>query len=383
MNTWKLVRSLWLVFSLPLFQAAQAADEKPATQRIDSTETLCWHAVNQMNHGSGASLKDYFSQMGFYSRMTNAISYNRKAVDEILPKMRSFIADRQWFLSMNDPVVQWRIVRFTPGDHEDTCTVITLPNTKSGLIIADLYLAQEDNGPAIVDTRQYMLNLRSSDFFARMLLESLLPAWDANRKNLEAMTRAIQSNDFPKANSIYLALSPEAKRNPLMQQFYLSAGFNSPSREDACKVDDNLLANIDHPEQYPLLLLDSTLYHNNLVGTLTALDSIEKNIGRNTALDLLRLETYLATDTPGDAAYYRYAADLLDRDDGISASYWVLLKQTIRDKRYSDSITILDILKEKFGLTLDTDKLKTVKHAKEFEASPEFKAWQKLHKENT
>ena len=104
---------------------------------------------------------------------------------------------------------------------------------------------------------------------------------------------------------------------------------------------------------------------------LAAVDRLEKAVGGDPYLDVIRAGIHLAQGDAGAAR--RLARQAVDGDGTLPDGYWALVNVSLADKRFDETARLLDLLREQFQL--EFGDLTQIPEYAEFVQSPEYRQW--------
>ncbi len=120
-----------------------------------------------------------------------------------------------------------------------------------------------------------------------------------------------------------------------------------------------------------LLSIDYYFLKKMTKEALEAIDRLDKSVGGDPYLDVLRANTHFQS---GDLATAREDAErAVKREATLIEGYWTLVTISLSEERYDDTAALLDTLRDRFHVTFqDLSKMPAYKG---FVASPQYRAW--------
>jgi hypothetical protein len=193
---------------------------------------------------------------------------------------------------------------------------------------------------------------------------------------LQAMQQAMARQDFAGALKIYDTIPVELRTWKAAHLLRITA---------ASKVDEKLWLNAidDFEKAYPgdvavkFQMIDAQLMRKNYAESLAAVNALDKAIGTDVYLNILRANVYREWGKPveAEAAAQKVVDNLPPRDD----SYTTLLLCQVSNKKHAAAVKTLDLFEEHLS-GVNQDFLATEPTCAEFVKSPEYKAWQAKQK---
>lgn len=119
--------------------------------------------------------------------------------------------------------------------------------------------------------------------------------------------------------------------------------------------------------------LDSDLSHKRYDAYLAAVDRIDRRVGGDPYLEILRSEAYLASNRPAEAI--AHARTATEREPTLQAAWWALVTAQAAGKDFAAAVATLEVLRAKFGARLDPASLSADARFQELVASPDYLAW--------
>jgi predicted Zn-dependent protease len=122
-----------------------------------------------------------------------------------------------------------------------------------------------------------------------------------------------------------------------------------------------------------LLAIDALIYRNKYDDALAAADRIDKRIGGDPYLDVIRGTITMTAGKPAEAKAFAQSA--LKREPGLYAARDLLLSLAVQEKDHAETARLLTLFEKEHGL--DFDDLKAAEGYEAFVQSQEYQQWLK------
>jgi len=122
-----------------------------------------------------------------------------------------------------------------------------------------------------------------------------------------------------------------------------------------------------------LLSIDALLYQNKHSDAIAAVDRIDKRIGGDPFLDVMRGTITMTAGKPAEAKAFAQSA--LKREPGLYAASDLLLSLAVQQKDHAETARLLTVFEKEHGL--DFGDLNAAEGYEAFVQSPEYKQWLK------
>jgi hypothetical protein len=144
--------------------------------------------------------------------------------------------------------------------------------------------------------------------------------------------------------------------------------------------DDAYVAAMDdYAKAYPddaslaLIQIDRTVLRKEYDATLAALDKIDKQVGGDPYLEVMRVDAYTSQGKLPDAL--AAAKRGVAAEPSLEHTWWALLTAQTATEHYADAMPTLETLRDKFGADITTDTLGGDARFGALVASDAYQAW--------
>jgi hypothetical protein len=110
----------------------------------------------------------------------------------------------------------------------------------------------------------------------------------------------------------------------------------------------------------------------NYAKVLEGLDKLDKAVGGDPYLQIIRAKTYVELGDRGSAG--RCAERAIEQDASLKDAYWILVTISLEEEKFDDTLKWLRTLQKKFGVKLKD--LTTLPIYKKFVKSPQYQQLQ-------
>lgn len=239
----------------------------------------------------------------------------------------------------------------------------------------ELELDKRGGTVRVADITNYMAGERLSDTVGTML-DLLLDSGGGEAKTtMETMKRVNQhrlANEWKEAHAAFETL-PAAFRGtkPLrLLEVQLTAEIDDASYLAAM---DGFTKAFPNDPALVLIQIDRSLLRKEYAETLRFIDLLDKRVGGDPYLDVLRADALGAQGKLPEALEAATRASQAAPD--LVASWWALLSQQTANQRYADTLPTLEVLRDKFAQDVSAATLGGDERFGALVASPEFTAW--------
>ncbi len=119
--------------------------------------------------------------------------------------------------------------------------------------------------------------------------------------------------------------------------------------------------------------IDSDVLHKQYDAELAAIDRIDKRVGGDPYLDVMRAGAYLELHQPAEAI--ARARKATEREATMKDAWWMLLSAQAAGKDFTGAIATLEVLRDKFGVRVDPASLGADERFQELVGSKDYRAW--------
>ncbi|HEV8069357.1 MAG TPA: hypothetical protein VGP76_16570 [Planctomycetaceae bacterium] len=190
-----------------------------------------------------------------------------------------------------------------------------------------------------------------------------------------AIVECYQKKEFRQALEIYRGLPESVKKNKVVFTIRFSAA-------QALGGDEQRRAIEEYRQFYPtdaaidLILLDDLLAKKSFDKALAGVDRIDKAVGGDPYLKVIRARILLKQGQPEAAR--KMAESAVAEAPTLKAAYYFLVDRSLKEKDFAKTAELLSALEAKCKVIFKD--LATVPAYKEFAKSPEYNTWLKSHR---
>jgi hypothetical protein len=191
-----------------------------------------------------------------------------------------------------------------------------------------------------------------------------------NRARVQEMQDATARGDYRAALQSYDGLPPALKQDKMILAMRLRA---------AAGLDEDryVAALADFGKYHPndvcldLLSVDYFTLQKRFGAALEALERLDRSVGGDPLLNGQRADIHLGAGDLKKAR--RFAQKAIEEEPDLQAAYWVLVTVSLKEKKFDETVRLLDTLAGKFALRFG-DFTKAAEYA-DFVKSPQYRQW--------
>jgi tetratricopeptide (TPR) repeat protein len=179
---------------------------------------------------------------------------------------------------------------------------------------------------------------------------------------------------YQEAVDLYGKLPGELQkdRHILLERVHAAAHVKGQVYDDAVR---------DYAKAFPdasnldLIMFDVNMEQKLYVKALASLDGLDRKIGGDPFVDVLRCETYLGKEKPDINAAKRFAHKAVEADPHLFMAYKWLLKISLKQKKFTETSTLLTAVKKQCPLCMP--EVKSDPEFQDYLRSTQYKVWAK------
>ncbi|HEU0031174.1 MAG TPA: hypothetical protein VFQ53_11115 [Kofleriaceae bacterium] len=244
----------------------------------------------------------------------------------------------------------------------------------AGVNYHELELDKRGGEIKIADLYIYMTGERLSDTFAN-LIDTLMASPDMMGSSL-TMTRIRQlmaSGDYASARQELQSLPSKLRQSKPMMLMDVQLTSELDNEAEYGKAIDAYAKAFPNDPSLDLVQVDGTLMKKKYAETLAILDRLDKRLGGDPYLDVLRAGALSESGKLEDAV--TAAQKATTREPTLEPAWWQLLTTQSAAKHYGDALKTLETLRDKFGAKTDAASLRADERFIKLAASKEYAAW--------
>ena len=193
--------------------------------------------------------------------------------------------------------------------------------------------------------------------------------------DLSKMVAEAGEERFREALAIFRALPAPLQGDKNVLLIRLQAAQKVSDEEYSQSIDD-LVRHFPRDSSVALLTIDGHLLRGRFAPALAAVDTLDKALGGDPYLDVLRAGIKYQA---GDLAAAEIAArKAIAAEPTLEDAYWQVATVSLDTKSYDTTVEMLDLLQQRFGIELE-DLTKVPEYA-DFVKSPEYRKWAQTRK---
>ena len=255
---------------------------------------------------------------------------------------------------------------------------------KGGLNYVEFVLAPSKNGATAIDIYMHSSGEYLSQSLRRMTILGASAEDNSLVKRLQGtdsefsrhsadwteMWKAYQEHRYPDCQAAYERLSPNLKLEKNFMLFQILAAHKISDEKYVAAIDAFRAA---HPDEacVDLIAIDSFVAKKQYDAALEAIERLDKSIGGDPYLHLLRAKLYLAANKFEEAD--REANEAINGDSTLTKAWWVRVDVSLQARRFDRTAEVLTAIHKDLGVELAD--LTTLPEYAEFVKSPEYKKW--------
>lgn len=262
---------------------------------------------------------------------------------------------------------------------------------KGGVNYHDMLLGKAEDGSIRIKnilvalTGEYItqaLNRSSLPFVQRMQSQNEEKLTDEEKvifEDTETIINFIRNfNNSEKVLELYGSLPEEYKNSKHAVLMRMNAAYTLQNMETYKEAIDLYHRLYPDSPTVDLLQVDQFTLKGDLQGTLNAIDSIEKIVGKDAQLDNLRSEIYYKKGDYKQAL--SFAEKAVEEEPTLVNSYWTVLGISLKMQNYDLTAKYLTLVENKLNIPLAD--LSEIPEYAGFVASEQYKTWVKSRKKN-
>jgi tetratricopeptide (TPR) repeat protein len=191
--------------------------------------------------------------------------------------------------------------------------------------------------------------------------------------DIQRMSKARKDGQPAQALAIYKQLPQSVREDKNVLLLRLQAAQESGDDEEYLRAMEDFRAGFPDDACLDLISIDYYLLKKQYADSLAGIDKVDKAVGGDPYLNVLRANLYLES---GKFAAAREAASKAIQDEPtLLDGYWCLVTISLREKKFDDTLNLLRMIATKFHVEFQ-DLTKVPEYA-EFVKSPQYKEWLK------
>jgi len=290
-----------------------------------------------------------------------------------------FSIGTQLVRELKAPGASYKFLRLKRADDETRALFRLL--TASGLNYHELTLRTADAQPRVTDIHVYITGESMSQSLRRAFLQQVMSVekgQDAGQTFAQEMEKVRQMSLLARegkseeAMKVYDSLSPKTQGEKIVQVTRVSAA----ARLDPAsytKVLDDYRKRFKNDPTLDLISVDAHLLRGEEKQAMAAIDRIDKAVGGDPYLDVMRGTFYLAQNQPDKAKALCQKA--VKAEPGLFQGYDTLLTVSLKQQDHPETARLLAIFEDKFGLNFGDGTFANAPDFKPFTQSESFKTW--------
>jgi hypothetical protein len=256
----------------------------------------------------------------------------------------------------------------------------------NGLNYHKLYVDRRarDGKPAITDVHMALSGELFTQMMRRMYIPLAMQSTGGKERTPEEreffrtmdqfveMNKARQEGRHADVLKVYGQMPEKVRRQKHVQLFRLGSAPLVSEEEYKLALADAAPIFKDEVAA-DLLAIDALIYRNKYDDALAAADRIDKRIGGDPYLDVIRGTITMTAGKPAEAKAFAQSA--LKREPGLYAARDMLLSLAVQEKDHAETARLLTLFEKEHGL--DFDDLKAAEGYEAFVQSQEYQQWLK------
>jgi hypothetical protein len=255
---------------------------------------------------------------------------------------------------------------------------------EGGVGYYDFILEGRDGGAKAVDIYSYATADSMSQTMRRMLLPVLSEAsrslvskllfqeqdFIRDLPTIERLNTFARQGKFREAQTAYESLSESTRKDRTTMQLWLQVASGLGEKEYLAALEDYRRLFPDDPS-LNFHLIDYYTLKNDIPGALESIDRLDKSVGGDPYLDVVRASTFIPSKRWDDVR--RYARKAIEESPALLKAYSPLLTASLEEKKSSETLAILETLDEQFGVRFPD--LKEDPDFADFVKTSEYQEW--------
>jgi hypothetical protein len=191
-----------------------------------------------------------------------------------------------------------------------------------------------------------------------------------NRAAIQELEQAAERGDYRSALQTYDDLPAGLRKDKTILAVRLKSAAGLGGDKYLSALEDFRKY---HPDDacIDLLSVEYFTLQKRRGAALEALDRLDRSVGGDPYLNVLRADTHLQAGDLKKAR--RFAEKAVDEEPDLQAAYWSLVTVALREKQFDETVRLLDTLAAKFALRFG-DFTKEPEYA-DFVKSPQYRRW--------
>lgn len=279
----------------------------------------------------------------------------------------------------------YRFLRVHTVDGQKRALVRLMTGEQGNLNYHDLVLVRRPGGQVgLAD----MFMFASGEFLTTTMRRAYLPmAAESSPTVLDELTpnetefvqqlprlgaMSVERNEGRPENAleIYAQLPMSLQRDKSVLMLRLSSAEHIGEREYDAAVGEFRRAFPDEP-CLDLAAVETYMGQERWELARGCLDRLEKSVGGDPYLNVLRANLSLAEDKCGDAR--KFAQSAIDAEDSLALAYWSLVAISLKERNYDETSRLLNVISAKFHS--DFNDLKAIPDYLDYVKSPQYRKW--------
>lgn len=208
----------------------------------------------------------------------------------------------------------------------------------------------------------------SKSFLAR--LTSSESEYIKNIEKLPAMTRALRSGQHHQALEVYNKMPESMQRDKNILILKIQATSMIGCDEHMATLEDFRRF---HPDDacIDMMSIDVHTYNEDFDKALACLDRLERSVGGDPYLNVLRASTLLLQGK--DAEAKKLAGKAIEEEETLLDAYWALITVSLRQNSYDETLALMNDVESNFDV--EFYDLETIPDYAGFIESPQYQQW--------
>lgn len=239
----------------------------------------------------------------------------------------------------------------------------------SRLSIRDVYVYL--NGEMFTETMRRILTSDKRSPIFRLLAPEMVEG-KGMMKAIDSMSKLVKSGEYQAAMNYYDAIPEAARKEKALQLQRMQAAQQLGDTVYAQVLEDMSRQFAGDPSM-DLLMIDHYVMKRQFDSALTAVDRLDRAIGGDPYLNLLRAN--VAAEKNEIAPAKDYIQKVISYDSTLTAPYFALTALTLLEENHAETAKVLDLIENRMGVTFDPNDLAQDPDYAAFARSAEFRAW--------
>lgn len=169
-------------------------------------------------------------------------------------------------------------------------------------------------------------------------------------QDYRTMMEKVRDGDPHGAIAIYRRLPESLRRDKAVMVGYVVASGSIDDDAAYAKAMDELRAAHPHERGLDLMFIDSHLIARRYAEALRAIDNVDRAVGGDPYMDVLRANVY--TDQGDQANALAYAQRALEKEPELEQAWWALVSMAVERKDHAETARLLTHIRDELGVEL-------------------------------